>query len=90
MMRPRKRMTVALAAILTAGAIGGGAVVVANAAPPSPTPTVVDTPEPGDTPDVPGEVDVPEPGDAPDVPGVPDLPEPGDTPDVTTPSPPPR
>jgi hypothetical protein len=55
------KIVAALTAALTAGAIGG-VVAIANAtptpAPPPPPPTsVVGTPEPGDTPDVPGAPD---------------------------------
>ncbi|WP_264036753.1 hypothetical protein [Mycolicibacterium hodleri] len=67
----------AVSAALAAGTIGGG-IALANAtpspAPPPPPPTsVVDTPEPGDTPDAPGASDVAEPGDTPDAPGAPDT-----------------
>ena len=53
------KIVAALSAALAACAIGGG-VAIANATPtpPPPPPTsVVDTPEPGDTPDVPGAPD---------------------------------
>ena len=65
----RNKLVAAVAAVLTAGAIGGAAIANAGPTPPPPppAPTVVDTPEPGDTPDAPGMADAPEPGDAPDV-----------------------
>jgi hypothetical protein len=54
------KIVAAVCAVLAAGAIGGG-VATANAtptpAPPPPPTSVVDTPEPGDTPDVPGAPD---------------------------------
>ena len=52
MLNLKNKVLAALGAALVAGAIGGGA-AVANAAPPPPppSPTVVDTLEPGHSPD---------------------------------------
>jgi hypothetical protein len=55
------KIVAAVSAVLAAGVIGGG-VAIANATPtpappPPPLTSVVDTPEPGDTPDVPGAPD---------------------------------
>lgn len=59
MLNPKNRIAAALMAALGTAAIGGG-IAVAHAqptpAPPAP-PSVVDTPEPGDTPDTEGAAD---------------------------------
>jgi hypothetical protein len=73
-----KKLVAAVAAALTAGAIGGG-IGIANAdpTPPPPPTTVVDTPEPGDTPDEAADTDDVQDGDqsGPEVPDTP-LPSP--------------
>jgi hypothetical protein len=78
MLNLKNKVLAALGAALAAGAIGGGA-AVANAAPPPPppSPTVVDTPEPGDSPDAeqPGDTDNVQDGDQ-NGPEVPDTPAP--------------
>jgi hypothetical protein len=59
MLNRKSRIAAAVTSALAGAAIGGG-IAVANAtpAPPPPAPpTVVDTPEPGDSPDVTGAAD---------------------------------
>ena len=79
MLTRKNKIIAAVGAALAAGAIGGG-VAVANAqptpAPPSP-PTVVDSPEPGDSPDAQGVADTDniQEGDQ-NGPEVPDTPAP--------------
>ncbi|SNS75900.1 hypothetical protein [Rhodococcoides kyotonense] len=66
-----KKKIVAVAAVALAAASIGGGIAGANVLDRSAAPdtSIVDSPEPGDTPDAPGAVDVPEPGDIPDAPG---------------------
>ena len=72
-MNARKKIVGGAMAVLAAGGISTG-MAIAHAGTPahqstaSVTSSQADTPEPGDTPDQPGQ-------------GAPDLPEPGDTPD---------
>jgi hypothetical protein len=81
MLNRKNKVLAALGAALAAGAIGGG-VAVANAAPPPPppSPTVIDTPEPGDSPDAEqaGDTDNLQEGDqnGPEVPDTPAAPAP--------------
>jgi hypothetical protein len=81
MLNRKNRIIAGLTAALGAAAIGSGA-AAANAAPmepppPPPAPTVVDTPEPGDGPDVAGALDTDniQEGDQ-NGPEVPDTPAP--------------
>lgn len=60
-----EKLASALGAMAAVGAIVGG-LAIANADPTPAPSTVIDTPEPGDTPDVPGQPDLPESGDTPD------------------------
>jgi len=81
MLNRKNKILAALGAALATAAIGGG-VAVANAAPPlpPPSPTVVDIPEPGDTPDAEqaGDTDNLQEGDqnGPEVPDTPPAPAP--------------
>jgi hypothetical protein len=78
MLNRKNRIIAGLAAALGAAAIGGGAATAnAEPPPPPPAPTVVDTPEPGDGPDVAGAVDTDniQEGDQ-NGPEVPDTPAP--------------
>jgi hypothetical protein len=85
MLNRRSRIVAAVTSALAGAAIGGG-IAVANATPapaPPPPPTVVDTPEPGDSPDgtAAADTDNIQDGDQ-NGPEVPDTPAP--------PAPPPR
>jgi hypothetical protein len=79
MLNRKKRIVAAMTTALAGAAIGGG-IAVANATPTPPPPaptTVVDTPEPGDSPDVTGAADTDnlQEGDQ-NGPEVPDTPAP--------------
>ncbi|KAA0022363.1 hypothetical protein [Antrihabitans cavernicola] len=85
-MKLKKKIVSVAAVVIVAGSIGGGIATAHALDHSAPAPTaVVDTPEPGDTPDHQGAVDVPEPGDTPDQPDAvdsPDQPDSVGTPDT--------
>ena len=77
MLNRKEGVMVAVTAALGALAVGGG-IAIASATPsppPPPPPTAVDSPEPGDTPDGPGDTDNLQEGDQ-NGPEVPDTPVP--------------